>query len=185
MNQTRNSIILCASSVLFFVLIVVLYVYGFSWVKNENEYTSSLASQLTTETQQQDNERRLAQAIKDTDSDRTKLNSYFVTGDASVQFLGTIEGYGDASGAVAKFTSVDYDAKKNELTMLLHITGTFKNVYQTILMLEDAPYEFDFQQINFSRDVSQSGGDTTKKVVGAPMWDADINFALKSVSMTK
>lgn len=182
MNQTRNSIILCATAVIFFALVVILYVYGFLWIKHENEYTSGLASQLTTETQQQDDERRLAQAIKETDADRTKLNSYFVTGDGSVQFLGTIEGYGAASGTQAKFDSVDYDSVKKELTMSLHITGTFQDVYQNILMLENAPYEFDFQRIILARDDSQSGT-TAKKSSGSPIWDADVNFGLKSVSV--
>jgi hypothetical protein len=163
---------------------VVGYIYVFSWIKHENEYTSGLASQLSTESQKQDEERRLAQAIKETDADRTKLNSYFVSGDGSVQFLGIIEGYGTVSGAQVKFTSVEYTATKNELIMNLHITGTFQNVYQTILMLENAPYEFDFHRIIFSRDNSQSG-DITKKTVVVSVWNADINFGLKSVTPAK
>ncbi len=184
MNQTRKSIILCVSSILLLIIVGALYAYCFLQIKHENEYTSGLSKQLLTESQKQDDDRRLAIAIKETDEGRTKLNSYFVTGDGSVHFLGIIEGYSDVAGTQAKFTTVDYDTAKNKLIMSLRITGTFQDVYQNILMLENAPYELEFNRIIFSKDGGQAV-DATKKTPTVPTWNVDINFALKSVSLTK
>ena len=178
MKHIRISILFLLAALALLAAVLVAYISLFSWIKQHNETISEMQGKLASENQQAAEERKLEAIIKETSDNSATLNSYFVEGDKAVDFLQTIEGYGSYSGASVKFSTVDYNATNQRLTMSLHIAGTFQSVYRTILLLENAPYEFDFSHIVLVLDQDPLG---THK--GPSSWHTDIDFSLKSFSL--
>ncbi len=178
MKHIQTSILALLVAIVFLGASIAAYVIIFTDLKRKNEYISKTTGELAGETAKKQKQLELERTIQESDADRTVLNSYFVSADKAVAFLETMEGYGKTGGTVLKFTTVDYNKTKDNLHMVLNITGEFVQVYHTILLLENAPYEFSFERITLS--LQQSVNSSEKKDVTVPMWRADITMNLES-----
>lgn len=178
MKHVQKSILTLVVSIIFLGASITAYVIIFRDLKHKNEYISKTTGELAGETAKKQKQLELERTIQESDADRTILNSYFVPADKAVAFLETMEGYGKTGGAILKFTTVDYNKTKDNLHMVLNITGEFVHVYHTILLLENAPYEFSFERITLS--LQQSVNSSQSKDSTVPTWRADVTMNLES-----
>jgi hypothetical protein len=176
MKDYRTSLYTSVIAILVLVAVSLFYAYTYAHLRDMNDATVYLESIVAARTHQAEQETELAQAITQLQTTDQDLSSYFVTGDQATAFLQTIAAYGTVSGAAMKFTAVNYDKADSTIAMTLRVSGTFQSVYRSLLLLENAPYQFAWNGVTLSRDPSSLKSKTV-------LWDANVQFTLTSFSL--
>lgn len=197
-NISHNIWIRFILACLFFAVVTTVYIFAYNLLRNINEATSKTQQLIALELSKKENAGTLQRVVAETKVEREKLSTYFVTQDQIVSFIDTIEKYKDVTGATVTFSTVDYNKNTKNLSLALVVRGTFSQVYQTLLLLENAPYEFAFDKINLTAQAPVSvvtapnipnkdehGLKTDSKpkpLVQAPptIWEANLNLRLLS-----
>lgn len=215
MRELRISTILFIVSILFVFVLAGVYAFLFLDLKKRNEAIVLMNHDVVRKEQQQRERLELERTIVTTDADRQTLESYFVTGDKAVAFLETLESYGKLAGTAFEIRTVDITntgdtakataqsdeetdnkgataaaevkKEKSALVFTAHALGRFQDVYHLLLLLENAPYEFDFKNVRMRRLPDTTTTDSLPKVPGieriAPvsvpfLWDIEFTVAL-------
>lgn len=153
-----------------------VYSYLYLQIKYKNTKASILIQEIKEETTKQEELARLKRTISATNADREKLSSHFVLGSKAVGFLETIEGYGKTARTTLSITTADIDTEHNTFKITLIAKGTFTEVYHYLQLLENTPYQFQFNKITFDH-----GSATTGTEAGAPsVWNLNVGFTLIS-----
>jgi Tfp pilus assembly protein PilO len=154
-NQSLTKKIL----VLLFVLNVVLvasFAFIFSKVKSSEAQTAKIYSQIGIDQQGKQALKDLQQNVQSTQGERTQLASYFVNENNIVGFLQQIESLGKPSGAKVKLTSVNKHSSKNASDNYLEISadasGSFRQVFDFITLLQNLPYKLHFTQVSIQKN---------------------------------
>lgn len=224
MRELRHSIILFVVGLTTFLVLVGVYVFLFLDLKTRNEAVLKMHQELLDKEAQQKERLELERTIVTTDADRQTLESYFVSGDKAVAFLETLESYGKLAGTAFEIRTVDItvpevaetttaegeesepaqaETKKEEsaLVFSIHSLGRFQDVYHLMLLLENAPYEFEFTTTRFRRITGiNPSPDPTKPYDGLPkvpgieripvsaipfLWDMEATVRLVTFSPTQ
>ncbi len=95
--------------------------------------------------------------VRDTSSERDKINSYFVTDEGLVSFLENIEGLGTRAGvslevqSVSVGDSIDKDGLVSQLRLSLESEGTIKEIYYILSLLEAYPKALSVRRVQMNQ----------------------------------
>ncbi len=158
--------------------------YLFYIVKIKNIHIGEISTEVDKETQKQDERSQLKRTIDATNADREKLTSHFVDAKDAVSFLEILEGYGKKIGVSFKLGSADIDTKTKTMKVSFKAEGTFAKIYQLLLIVENAPYEFSYKKISITLSPDQPTDPKTGLPVSTdPFWDLDVTFNLISFNI--
>ncbi|MFA6006599.1 MAG: hypothetical protein WC764_02635 [Candidatus Paceibacterota bacterium] len=119
----------------------------------------------------------LKAAMDNSLEDRSKIETHFVRKDDIVNFINNLEKLGNDNGVVANVSSLGelwQDQNSGSLAISLHVAGTFTDVYNYLLLLEETPQKLTLDDIQLI--AGDSGAPTTIKALGphTSIWTADI-----------
>jgi hypothetical protein len=168
-------------SLLLAFLSLAVFSYFFVVIQKKNINIAKTTLEVDHLNQSLNEQATIKKTLQTTQEERDQLSSYFITSDNVVGFLERIEGYASKTNTTIVITDVDIDEDLNVLNFSLSASGVFADLYQLLLLLENAPVEFDFQGTSFSQ-VGPSGDDilNPESTNGAPIWSAEFNMHLIS-----
>jgi len=117
---------------------------------------------------------RLLQKVAD---DRALLEKHFIKSSDIVPFLDMIEKLALQAGVSAQIDSVNTKIDNTELTVGLKALGKFEAIYKFLTLLENSPYELDFNSMDIRKLASSV---VTGKTVDNSGWEAIFKIQLLS-----
>jgi Tfp pilus assembly protein PilO len=169
--------------ILIFLFFIIFLFFCFIFVSlytktNQNNQKAKLATiAWQAETDQHYDINLLNNSLEQVSNERALLNSHFVQSSDVVPFFNTLEQLGVGAGASVVVDSVVTGTNNNELVVDLKTTGTFKQVYQFLTLLENSPYEITFNSMDLH---TLSAQDVSVKNVKNQNWEADFEIQLLS-----
>lgn len=168
----------------FAVLSVSVFLYLFIVIQKKNINIAETTVLVDNLNQSLKEHSTIKKTLETTKGERDILSSYFINSDTVVSFLERIEGYKAITNTEIVITDVDIDEDLKILNLSLSASGDFQDLYQLLLLLENAPVEFEFQATSFSK-VGPSGASAPESVLdnGASVWSAEFDMHLISFEL--
>lgn len=164
-----------------FLLSSCLVFYFLNKQINDNKIASEKADrEWQIETARRDEIRSLDKSIKAIDAERILLGSHFAKSSDIVPFLDNIEQLATLAKAKPEVTAVDIVKEKNILIVDFKASGSFEAIYKFLVLLENSPYEIEFQLVDIQKT---SDSIPVDKKVSASEWGG--SFKVKLLSFTQ
>jgi hypothetical protein len=164
-------------SLAFFIFSCGIFFYFLRGINNLNNKTQLAETTWNTENLRRNEIKTLDQSINDIQDQTTALTTHFAQSSDVVPFLNTIESLATEAGATAIISSVDVSTDNTSLMVALKATGTFPNIYKFITLLENSPYELQFEGMDLQNTTSVN---TSGKTTTTSNWNATFNIKLIS-----
>jgi len=158
-------------SIIFFAFCCFVFFFVYQKIDSINKNSDKVLTEWQTEASKRDDIKSLNKSIKDIEEQKISLETHFADSADVVLFLNTIEGLGTAVGAKAEVTLVDVSKDEANLIVEMKASGTFESVYKLLMLLENSPYELEFNSV----DIQKSGD--------SKIWNA--SFKIKLLSFIK
>ena len=176
-----------AKSRKFLLLSGILAVFGFSatgalfyFISRKNITAAELKSEILFRQEQAEKLQFLVKAAAETEDKRSKLSSYFVSSADTAKFFDDIEALGRRSGASFAVTSAEWgkDPAIPLLSLSFASSGKFEDIYELLLLLENAPFESKLTKFSIKKSLSpESAGAKTES-----MWEGSFSLEILSVN---
>lgn len=149
-------------------LLSVAFVAGYymlnDQIKKKNREAAMIISGIDSALLIDQQLRGVQNLIRDTESDREKLNSYFVSREGIVDFLEVIEGLEQYTGAEVSIKTIgenDTGEFENIEQLELNLTaeGSWEAVYHFFVLLESLPYRIDMSRVQFNNISKRERGE--------------------------
>ena len=166
------------SGLLSAVLIAVYYILT-NQIKEKNREAATILNEIDSVLLVDQQLRDAQNFIRDTEDDRAKLNSYFVSNEGIVDFLEVIEGleqYAEVEVSIKTIGENDTGEFESVEQLELNLTaeGSWGAVYHFFALLESLPHSIDMSRVQFnSIGENVNGEDTTDKWRGIFILSAD------------
>ena len=161
----------------FLVLVVTIgaYSYWYSLVTAKSAEASTLASEITT---QSDASTQVAQAkseVAQLTSQESTINQYFVATSDVVPFLEQLQSVGKFLGSSVTVASVSAVPGKpyGSLDLSLTISGSFDSVMRTVGAIEYEPYDTSITNLTLSASPAPGGTASSSAV-----WTGEAQFSI-------
>ena len=134
-------------------------------IKGKNREAAVILSEIDSALLVDRQLRGVQNLIRDTEGDREKLNSYFVSNEGIVDFLEVIEGLEQYTGAEVSIKTVGVNdpgefENIEQLELNLTAEGSWEAVYHFFVLIESLPYRIDLNRVQFNsvgKSVSEEG----------------------------
>lgn len=146
-------------AILVIVSIVGYYVF-FSQIKEHNTETMELISEIEFTKQREQQLRNMKSTARETETDRTKLSTYFIKEESIVDFLEIIESFEEYTGAKVRVRTIGkndpgvYDTLE-QLRLNLTVDGSWDEVYHFLVLIEALPYRVVVESIQLTASARQ------------------------------
>ncbi len=162
-------------SALFFLISFSALFFFYRTINANNKGAAEKEGQWQSEAARRDGIRALDSSVKAVETQRTQLETHFAKSSDIVPFLDTIEGLAPQTGVVASVTSVAIAADDSGLLVGMSASGTFGGLYKFLTLLENSPYELEFDGVDLRSAPLLSGGGKNTSV---PPWDLILKMKL-------
>jgi hypothetical protein len=173
----KKSLIL---SIILFLFSCCIFIYLYTDINNKKEISQLAQEKWQTEDTQRESTRSLVNLIKETEPERTLLETHFVQSSNVVPFLDTIEKLAKETGVKAEVISVNPAKGNSSLMVEMKASGSFGTIYKLITLLENSPYDLEFASADMQ---NQNGGDLAagkNNKIKTSQWTADFQIRLLS-----
>lgn len=158
-------ILLVASSALFFFL--------YREIKSTDAEAEQLAANWQTEAKRRENMKTVEQSLKKVEIEKMMLETHFAKSSDVVPYLDMIEKLARDVGAWAEVLEVDFPKDNVGLVVQVHAEGSFTSLYKFITLLENSPYEMEFNAMDLKK---LDSGDPEAK--GESAWSVTLGVKL-------
>jgi hypothetical protein len=156
-------------SSLFFSIVLLLlacstFLFTYNQIKENNKLAQVAQVVWQTETTRREQAKTLDFSVKIIKKEREELNTHFIQSSNVVPFLDTIEKIASESGAKTEVTSVNISKDNTELALDMKAVGSFQEIYKFLALLENSPYEIEFNLIDMQSQSMDSPSDPKIKI---------------------
>ena len=152
LKKTKQTLIFIA---IISIASMVSYVVFFKKVEKKNEAVFFVTKEADAAVQKEIKLRSVKELIKDTEMDRSKLDTYFVSDDKIVDFIEDVENLGLLTDSYVEVISVNVSSdrgSKDSLSELLNIDfevkGGWREIFHFVTLLEKMPFKIDVSRVN-------------------------------------
>ena len=151
--------------ILIFVIIINLvagvgYFFLFNYIKTDSETASSLLSSIDSSAKKDSSLKALRSVIKDTQTQRDLLSTFFLSPDSEVFFIEQIENLATSSGLTVKTKNVSSVVGPTPTTKTFQIeesvSGSWNDIVYFMNYIENLPYDIHIQNMSLSQQVTAS-----------------------------
>ncbi len=185
---------LSTKQTLILIIILVLIVLGgyyflFSTIKHTNEKASLFSQEIDLYAQREATLKNTQKMAEELNTQMEKLGSYFLHTNDTVPFIELVEGAGVKTGvnvtigSISPVVTADSTVKGEMIALRLEARGSWSNIYNFILYMENLPYKVSLEKVNVSRSSSvpfyfaQNG----TAVSAVPEWSATIEMNVLTI----
>ena len=191
MQNKFRLILIVISTILFIAFSVTFYLF-YKQIQNKKKNSETILSELKMEDSRRNEIKTIIKSIDGIQANSELIKVHFANNLNLVPFFDTINGFAHKIGGEVTIASVDIMSdvatpNKNELTMNIKISGSFKIVYQFLKLLENSPYEIEFMSADMQKVGGQDTGSSTtgsttvvSKVVKPSSWEGTFKIKLLS-----
>lgn len=153
----------------------VVFWFVYEGIDNNKKIAEQAQTEWSTEATRRNEAKSLDRTMKAIEKERELLDTHFAKSSDIVPFLDTVEKIALKAKIKAEVSSVDILKNNAGLTVGLKATGSFDAIYRFLLLLENSPYELEFNSINLQTNAGEAdaGG-------FIPEWSAIFNIKLLS-----
>ena len=179
MYKNRTTLTLIISSIVMIISIITL-IFFFKIIANKNTHTSAVLTTLAEKMAKKNNIEVVRNKINEVDQTKNLISNYFVDSSKIDSFIDYLEKLGSSVGTEVKVENFETTNNKNSLSVRVTCLGTFSGIMNTILLLENAPYEIHITRASINQQLqpTSSTNDKPIKKSSAPMWQANISFTI-------
>ena len=160
-------------SIIVFIAICFTFFFFYREIENNIKISEQLQADLQKEISKREEIKDFNESFKLIENEKNLFETHFVQRSNVVPFLNKIEDMGKGVGTKAEVSSIEIANDNTGLIMQMKDVGTFSRVYKFITLLENSPYELEFNSINMY------SGSTDLKTKES-LWEA--SFTIKLVS---
>lgn len=136
-------------SIIFLGASVFIFMFLHKQIEQNKVLAQKMQEDWLVEATRRNQIQSLDRMIKATENKRALLRSHFSQSTDIVPFLDTIQNLATSVGADSEIVSVDIVKEKGvALDVEVRATGSFEAVYKFITLLENSPYELDFNIVD-------------------------------------
>lgn len=172
MNSRKTKIILVLV-ILLTAFVCTGFVYEYILIQNMKSHTLDLQTELISEKESLDSFNSLVKTTSNIKEDSEKANKFFIKKDEIANFLDVVEGIASSTQTDVSIKSVGEKKIQDSAVLSLNIgvTGSYKNVYYTLSLLQELPYQTEIQKIKLYVNNAETG-----KELKENRWSADIEM---------
>lgn len=145
-------------SAIFFCIFLIVFLFFYRGIKNNNQESQLKESQWHSETLRRNEIKALDRSVRMVETEREQLDTHFAQSSDIVPFLDTIEGLAKEVGVKAEVTSVEILTDHNGLMIGMQASGIFSGLYKFLTLLENSPYELEFVEMDMHRETEITEG---------------------------
>ena len=145
-HTTRKIIV----RVVMFAVLLAGYLYLTHLISLTSERTEIISKETEVLLEKERELISLNRLIENTKKDRANIETIFVKKENIVQFLDFLEELGKGSHTTLKINSIDTVSdkdKKDTIKLALESSGSFREIYAFILLIENSPYDMIFDKL--------------------------------------
>jgi len=161
LKSTRNKFIIATA-----ILVVAAVGYGifFSIITSTNKALATIDYELDIEVRNESGLKDLSRVIKNTETERSVLNTYFIKDDDVVDFINDLEGYAREVGVVPEIVFVDTDNTEildaidhfEDLNIEIKVKGSWSNVFHFAQVVDNIPNHLSVDKVSIINVPSKS-----------------------------
>ncbi len=149
------------------ILAIVSWFYFLSILKNQNQSMQDIKYKIQSAVQKI-NAVKLSESLLENEAEnKTKIDSVFLDDQTVVKLIDEVDSLKVKTGADIKIGAIDFNIS-NKPHLQLKAGGTFSQIYQSIVLLENMPYMFDFNNVSLNFNSEQKS------------WSADIDITINN-----
>lgn len=186
----KRTYIIFFTSLIAAIVAILVFFYIFNLIKNKNDNSSKMLSEIQQKNDQKDNISTLQKTVNDVKEKEAHLSSYLVHSNLLNQFISFLENEGASVNVPVEVVSVSTPTDiKNSIQVEIKGKGSFEHVMRLLSLIENAPYQIKIQH-SYINKVIDSGAvssvvttsTTTVKPVSTAESMFEINLAFDVVS---
>ena len=171
-NSLKKSLVL---SILFFLIALFVLIFLYRVIDSNETKSQATLTEWQTEMSKLNEIKLLNNSAKIISEQKDLLETHFAKNSDAVPFLDMIEKLGPTSGTKVEVTSVGVSPDNVTLLVGLKASGSFENIYKFQALLENSPYEVEFDSIDISK--SDLKNDSQKNSTKSS-WDGTFKIKL-------
>lgn len=175
-NSVKNLIL----SIIIMMLSVGTFVYFYKIISNKNKHTQAVFNNLADKMAKKDNIENVNKEIAEVDKLKTTIDGYFVDLTKVDSFIDYLEEIASDINVKVQVESLEPMPKdKNTLSVRVAFDSSFSDVTNTILLLENAPYNIQITKVSFDKRIESSTitDDKGKEVIEENVfWSSNVTF---------
>lgn len=142
------------SSIFFLFISLFAFFYFFRTINTNYDEFALKELEWQTESDRREGIKALDRSVKMIEIERAELQTHFAKSSDIVPFLDTIEELAPKVSVKTEVTAVEILKEENGLIVDMKASGTFRNIYKFLTLLENSPYELEFVSIQMNRETA-------------------------------
>lgn len=141
------------------LVIVGVYFLLFGQIQKERDKVLSLRRELAVIEKKQKNIQSLERLLDETEEQKRDVENIFVDDKTVVRFIEELERLAEITGAVLEIKDASLPRTDEDLgpTFSMEIEGSFKNIFRYLELLENVPFQVEFNEIRFVKPGGAGG----------------------------
>jgi hypothetical protein len=177
--KNKSQKILLFLSIASFLILCALFFFFYQKIENNIAVAKQLQVNLQTEIAKREQIEDFNNSFKSITPDETLFETHFAQSSNIVPFLNAIEQMADSVGTQSEVSSISVAGDNTGLIVDMNDTGSFSQVYKFITLLENSPYELQFDSVDMSITIPNTP-DKKKGSAKGNVWQATIEMKLIS-----
>lgn len=174
--RNKNIQNLLSTTTVIFIVLCVAYFYFYKQINKNIKLTEKIKVDLQEEISKREEIKDFNDSFKLIEQDKNLFETHFVQKSNVVPFLNKIEDMAKSVGVEVEVSSIEISSDNTGLLVQIKSSGTFSKIYKLINLLENSPYELEFNSVYMYSEI----GDGLNKKGGVNLWQADFNIKLIS-----
>ena len=153
----KNSKILLGAVLMVFILLLVFWAFLFRTIGGLSEEMGLIKGRIIAFDLELKNLKVLENFLSDTGPQREVIASGFVSESELIDFIEDLEGSGRDVGAEVKVESATFSSsgQGSVPSFRLQASGSFDSIFKLMLVLENLPYEIDFEDLSLTKSSTE------------------------------
>ena len=144
-------------SILFFLFTCVIFLFLYRGVKNNIEISKQAQSNFEQEMLKRADIKDFNESFKSIEQSKAQLETHFAQGSDIVPFLDKLEDMANSVGTKSDVSFIEVAKDNSGLSIEMKDIGSFSQVYKFLMLLENSPYEIEFDSVDIhNTDVSSN-----------------------------
>ncbi len=157
--------------------------FVYSSVQQERDAIATLRREIDINERRINNSHSLGVLLADIKKDEEKISLIFLNSSNIVKFIEDLEFLGHKASTTLEVDAIRLPTPGDNIkepSFHFKITGTFGELFQYFMLLENIPYQIEFERVSLLNPQTSNLGGITNTKKSIPIWEAEFDVKLLS-----